>query len=75
MEFKFNKHKLKPNLVEYAKIFMSALITLYLFKPLILGFIPQISELEGLWSLLIWVVISVWFKGVFDMKWNGRDYF
>lgn len=75
MKFKFNKKKLIPDLVDYIKILISAFITVYLFKSIIISIFPAIETLSDFWYLVVWVMVVTYFKDLFDLKLNGRDYF
>jgi len=75
MEIKINKENIMPDLGEYTKILISAFITVYVFKPIILNFVPSINDVSGPIALIIWVVAIVYFKNLIDIKYKGRDWF
>lgn len=75
IKFKLNRKKFIPNLNEYLWIVLSATITVYLFKPIILNLIPRIVELHSFFQMLIWIFIIVYFKDLININRNGRDMF
>lgn len=75
MKFQINKKNIIPNINKYIWIVLSSLITVYLFKPIILKLIPQIIELHSFYQMLIWIFIIVYFKDLFSVNRNGRDLF
>jgi len=75
MKFRFNKKNLIPDLNEYLKIIISSFIVIYIFKAFILNVFPLIDELPEVWNIAFWVIVVTYFKGLFDFKRNGRDYF
>ena len=75
IDFKFNKNKLVPDIREYIKILISVIITVYVFKGIILGLFPQLNNLPDFWALVFWVMIITFFKDLINLSWDGRDYF
>lgn len=74
MKFRFNKKNLIPNFGEYFKILVGVFVTVYLLKSFILMVFPGIENLSDFWYLVIYVIIVTYIKGLFDIRWNGRDY-
>jgi len=75
MKLRINKDKLIPNVGETFKIILSAMLTSYLVKPALITAFPALGVVDGLVALVVWVIIIVWLKDLFDLKWNGRDWF
>lgn len=75
MKFKFNTKNLIPNLNDYVKILLSAFFVIYIFEGTLLSIFPLIGELPKFWNIVFWVIVVTYFKGLFDVKLNGRDYF
>ena len=75
MKIKLNRKKIIPNINEYLWIVLSAVITVYLFKPIVIGIFPQINSLHSFFQLLIWIFIIVYFKNLITINRNGRDLF
>lgn len=74
MKFRINKKNLIPDFVDYLKILISAFITVYLLKGLLLMIWPGIENLSDFWYLVVYVIIITYIKGLFDLKVNGKDY-
>jgi len=72
---KLNRKKIIPNLNEYIWILLSSVITVYIFKPIVLGAFPQINNLHPFFQLVIMVFIIVYFKNLIVINRNGRDLF
>lgn len=74
IDFKVNKNKVVPNLVEYFKIFISVLIANYLLLPIVFKLFPIITKIDGLLQLVVTVFIIAYIKDLFDLKIFGRDF-
>ena len=72
---KLNRKKIIPNLNEYLWIVLSAVITVYLFKPIIINIFPMIDTFHSFFQMLIWIFIIVYFKNLISINRNGRDLF
>ena len=75
MKFQIDKKKIIPNINEYIWTMLSVVITVYLFKPLILNFVPFINTLHSFYQLSIWIFIVIYFKDLIVISRNGRDLF
>jgi len=75
MKFQIDKKKIIPNINEYIWTMLSVVITVYLFKPLILNFVPIINTLHSFYQLSIWIFIVIYFKDLIVINRNGRDLF
>lgn len=75
VEFKINKQNLMPKKGDYFKIIISSLIVFFIFKPIVINVFPSIELLDGTLSLIVWVIITVYFKSIIDVKFKGRDWF
>jgi len=75
MKFQIDKKKIIPNINEYIWTMLSVVITVYLFKPLLLKVIPQINTLHSFYQLSIWIFIVIYFKDLIVINRNGRDLF
>ena len=72
---KIQKSKIIPNINEYLWIVLSAVITVYLFKPIIINIFPMINTFHPFFQMLIWIFIIVYFKNLISINRNGRDLF
>jgi low affinity Fe/Cu permease len=75
INFKLNKDKIIPNLAEYIKVLISVVFVIYIFRPILYIMIPPLAQLQGFWALVFNVTITLYFKNLIDINFNGRDYF
>lgn len=75
IKIKFNKNKIIPNIGEYIEILLSTMIVVYVFKSLLFRLFPFLETLSAPWDLVIIVFFIFYFKNLFDIKFNGNDYF
>jgi hypothetical protein len=75
IKFNINKDKVFPDIIEYIKILVSSIITYYIFKPVVLYIYPRLGIINGVVELTVWIIITVYFRNLIDIKINGHDYF
>ena len=78
MKLRFNKNRLilrMKDVINILKISLTSLLAYFvLMKPFYLLF-PEISNFSLYLKIPILVSFSYYFKNLFDIKFNGRDYF
>lgn len=75
MIFQINRKKIIPDFNEYMWVMLSAVITVYVFKPIVLRIFPVINTLNSFFQLLILIFAIVYFKDLININRNGRDLF
>ena len=71
----FNRKKIIPDAREYGKILISTMLVVYFFKSLLFRLVPFLGGLSTPWDLVVVVFLIFYFKNLFDVKFEGRDYF
>jgi len=74
VKFKINKQKIIPDIEEYLKILLSAIITVYILKAIILLIFPQVEFFSDFVSLIFWVFLITYIKDLVTIKVNNREY-
>ena len=78
IKLKFNKSKIIPNketIVNIFKISIASLFSYYVLSNPFNKLFPQVATYPLFLKIIILVSVSYYFKGLFDTKVNGRDYF
>lgn len=75
VKLRINKNKVIPDVKEYIKVIISSFFTYYIFKLFLIKCFPFLDELTIPISIIVWTSIVIYFKGLIDIKFMGRDWF